>query len=59
MELAKTMTPDKDIVICLSGRGDKGTLHSPLRCLQFFLDVQSVAEELPRLGPEIGWDLRF
>jgi len=45
VELAKTMKPDEDIVICLSGRGDK--------------DVQSVAEELPRLGPGIGWDLRF
>lgn len=45
IELAKTMDKDKDVVICLSGRGDK--------------DVQSVAEELPRLGPQIGWDLRF
>ncbi|TPX07824.1 uncharacterized protein E0L32_010511 [Thyridium curvatum] len=45
VELAKTMKPGEDIVICLSGRGDK--------------DVQSVADELPRLGPEIGWDLRF
>ncbi|ORY77663.1 tryptophan synthase beta subunit-like PLP-dependent enzyme [Protomyces lactucae-debilis] len=45
MNLAKTMEKDQDIVICLSGRGDK--------------DVQSVAEELPRLGPKIGWDLRF
>jgi tryptophan synthase len=45
MELAKTMEKGQDIVICLSGRGDK--------------DVQSVAEELPRLGPKIGWDLRF
>lgn len=44
MELAKTMKPGEDIVICLSGRGDK--------------DVQSVAEELPNLGPKIGWDLR-
>jgi tryptophan synthase len=44
-ELAKEMGPGKDIVICLSGRGDK--------------DVQSVADELPRLGPEIGWNLRF
>lgn len=44
IELAKTMEKDKDIVICLSGRGDK--------------DVQSVAEELPKLGPQIGWDLR-
>jgi len=44
MELAKTMKPGEDIVICLSGRGDK--------------DVQSVAEELPTLGPKIGWDLR-
>ena len=44
IELAKTMPKDQDIVICLSGRGDK--------------DVQSVAEELPKLGPKIGWDLR-
>jgi hypothetical protein len=22
-------------------------------------DVESVAEELPRLGPKTGWDLRF
>ncbi len=45
LELAKTMKKDQDIVICLSGRGDK--------------DVQSVADELPKLGPKIGWDLRF
>ncbi|QDS73632.1 anthranilate synthase / indole-3-glycerol phosphate synthase [Venturia effusa] len=45
MELAKTMNKDQDVVICLSGRGDK--------------DVQSVADELPKLGPGIGWDLRF
>ena len=45
IELAKTMKKGEDIVICLSGRGDK--------------DVQSVADELPVLGPKIGWDLRF
>lgn len=45
IELAKTMRKDEDLVICLSGRGDK--------------DVQSVADELPKLGPQIGWDLRF
>ncbi|PBP22034.1 putative tryptophan synthase [Diplocarpon rosae] len=45
VELAKTMQKGQDIVICLSGRGDK--------------DVQSVADELPTLGPRIGWDLRF
>lgn len=45
IELARTMKPDQDVVICLSGRGDK--------------DVQSVADELPRIGPKIGWDLRF
>ncbi|PYH70306.1 tryptophan synthase TRP5 [Aspergillus vadensis CBS 113365] len=44
MELAKSMKTG-DIVLNLSGRGDK--------------DVQSVADELPRLGPKIGWDLRF
>lgn len=45
LELAKTMKKDEDVVICLSGRGDK--------------DVQSVADELPTIGPKIGWDLRF
>lgn len=45
VELAKTMREDENVVICLSGRGDK--------------DVQSVAEELPKIGPKIGWDLRF
>lgn len=45
IELAKKMEKGKDIVICLSGRGDK--------------DVQSVAEKLPTIGPIIGWDLRF
>ena len=45
IELAKTMRKDEDIVICVSGRGEK--------------DVQSVADELPKLGPKIGWDLRF
>ncbi|SPO05304.1 probable tryptophan synthase [Cephalotrichum gorgonifer] len=45
LELAKTMPKDTDVVICLSGRGDK--------------DVQSVADELPKIGPKIGWDLRF
>jgi tryptophan synthase len=44
VQLAKTMRKDEDVVLCLSGRGDK--------------DVQSVAEELPKLGPQIGWDLR-
>ena len=44
VELAKEMDKDDDIVICLSGRGDK--------------DVQSVADELPIIGPVIGWDLR-
>lgn len=45
LELAREMGKGKEIVICLSGRGDK--------------DVQSVADELPRIGPKIGWDLRF
>nr|POE90674.1 tryptophan synthase [Quercus suber] len=45
VELAKTMKESENVVICLSGRGDK--------------DVQSVAEELPVIGPKIGWDLRF
>ncbi|KZF21230.1 tryptophan synthase [Xylona heveae TC161] len=45
IKIAKELGKGKDIVICVSGRGDK--------------DVQSVAEELPKLGPKIGWDLRF
>ncbi|KAB8227250.1 tryptophan synthase [Aspergillus alliaceus] len=46
IEFAKTMKKgEQDIVLNLSGRGDK--------------DVNTVAEILPRLGPEIGWDLRF
>lgn len=45
IELAKTMKPEQNIVVTLSGRGDK--------------DVHSVAESLPKLGPIIGWDLRF
>lgn len=45
MELAKKMKKGENIVLNLSGRGDK--------------DVQSVADELPNLGPKIGWDLRF
>lgn len=45
MELAKTMKKGENIVLNLSGRGDK--------------DVQSVADGLPTLGPKIGWDLRF
>lgn len=42
MELAKAMKKGEDIVICLSGRGDK--------------DAQIVADELSILGPMIGWD---
>jgi len=44
-ELAKTLPKDKDILLCVSGRGDK--------------DVISIAANLPKFGPEIGWDLRF
>ncbi|KAH7034228.1 tryptophan synthase [Macrophomina phaseolina] len=45
IELARKLGKGKDVVINISGRGDK--------------DVQTVAEELPKLGPQIGWDLRF
>lgn len=45
VQLARDLGKDKDVVICLSGRGDK--------------DVQSVADGLPEIGPQIGWDLRF
>ncbi|PVZ97641.1 hypothetical protein BB558_003711 [Smittium angustum] len=45
LEIAKTMDPSQSLIICVSGRGDK--------------DVNTVAEVLPTLGPQIGWDLRF
>ncbi|TPX34496.1 tryptophan synthase [Synchytrium microbalum] len=45
MKLAATLPANQDIVLCLSGRGDK--------------DVVSVAENLPKFGEAIGWDLRF
>jgi tryptophan synthase len=45
VEYAKTRPKEEKILICLSGRGDK--------------DVQSVAHWLPKLGPQIDWDLRF
>ncbi|AMD21488.1 HER210Cp [Eremothecium sinecaudum] len=45
IQLAKTMKPDQHVVINVSGRGDK--------------DVQTIADVLPKLGPQIGWDLRF
>ncbi|KAL5357258.1 tryptophan synthase beta subunit-like PLP-dependent enzyme [Aspergillus floccosus] len=43
VETAKRLGPGKDLVLCLSGRGDK--------------DVQSVIDALPTIGPHIGWDL--
>lgn len=45
LQEAKKMGKDKNIVITVSGRGDK--------------DVRSVAKVLNTLGPKIGWDLRF
>jgi tryptophan synthase len=36
VRLAGTLRPDQDVVLCLSGRGDK--------------DITSVAEALPRYG---------
>ncbi|QPG76140.1 tryptophan synthetase [Brettanomyces nanus] len=45
LQAAKKMSKDKNVVITVSGRGDK--------------DVRSVSEILPELGPKIGWDLRF
>lgn len=44
-KLASELPKDQDIVVCLSGRGDK--------------DMHTVTEVLPKLGPKIGWDLRF
>ncbi|KAG2225725.1 hypothetical protein INT45_011393 [Circinella minor] len=45
IEEASKLPKDQDIVVCLSGRGDK--------------DMHTVAEVLPEIGPKIGWDLRF
>ncbi|CAG8848357.1 26251_t:CDS:2, partial [Racocetra persica] len=45
IERASKMRKDQDILLCVSGRGDK--------------DVQSVAKALPEYGPQIGWDLRI
>lgn len=44
-EVAATLPKDKDVIINISGRGDK--------------DVEHVAELLPVYGPKMGWDLRF
>ena len=41
MEIASQMDRDKNIVINISGRGDK--------------DVVTVAEALPKYGESIGW----
>ncbi|PYI07740.1 tryptophan synthase beta chain [Aspergillus sclerotiicarbonarius CBS 121057] len=43
MQVAKQLGPGKNVVVCVSGRGDK--------------QVQTVAEELLLLGPEIEWEL--
>ncbi|PWY88109.1 tryptophan synthase beta chain [Aspergillus sclerotioniger CBS 115572] len=43
IQVAKEMGPKKNVVLCVSGRGDK--------------QVQTVAEELLLLGPDLGWEL--
>lgn len=45
VELAKEMKEGQDVVICLSGRGDK--------------DAETVLAELPKIGPQIGWELEL
>ncbi|RHZ55577.1 hypothetical protein CDV55_101035 [Aspergillus turcosus] len=45
IEAVKPLGPGKDLVLCLSGRGDK--------------DVQTMINELPKIRPQIGWNLRF
>ncbi|KAJ3100777.1 tryptophan synthetase [Phlyctochytrium planicorne] len=44
-ELAQTLPAEQNIIVCVSGRGDK--------------DVVSIAEALPKYGDQIGWSLRF
>ena len=45
IEAAKELGPGKDVLVTVSGRGDK--------------DVESVAKALPKLGPIIGWELEL
>ncbi|KAG0241329.1 tryptophan synthetase [Actinomortierella wolfii] len=45
IETAKTLGKGKDVLVTVSGRGDK--------------DVESVAKALPKLGPIIGWELEL
>jgi tryptophan synthase beta subunit len=43
IELAKTMGKDEDVVICLSGRGDK--------------DVEEVYRVLPKWAEKLDWKI--
>ncbi|KAF9976866.1 tryptophan synthetase [Actinomortierella ambigua] len=45
IETAKKLGKGKDVLVTVSGRGDK--------------DVESVAKALPKLGPIIGWELEL
>ncbi|KAF9961829.1 tryptophan synthetase [Modicella reniformis] len=45
IETAKELGPGKDVLVNVSGRGDK--------------DVETVAKALPELGPKIGWELEL
>ncbi|KAJ1996671.1 hypothetical protein GGI02_006070 [Coemansia sp. RSA 2322] len=45
MQVAAKMRSDEQLVICISGRGDK--------------DVHTVAKALPNIGPLVDWDLCF
>jgi tryptophan synthase beta subunit len=33
MQIARTLRPDQDVLVGLSGRGDKGNKHSALTCV--------------------------
>lgn len=41
VKLAKSLPKEQDIVICLSGRGDK--------------DVEQISEILPKWADKLGW----
>lgn len=43
MQLAKTMDKDQDVVICLSGRGDK--------------DVAEVYDIMPKWAEKLDWKI--
>jgi len=58
MKLAKTMKEDQDIVICLSGRGDKGEVpivHQRANCQMFRVLPRSFLDLVRKLAGISGF----